>query len=44
LPAASQALAFDMVEPGEDLDRRDHINYHVCRLSRSPILKMLKNF
>ena len=25
-------LDFDVVEPGEDLDQRDHINYYICGL------------
>jgi ABC-type molybdate transport system substrate-binding protein len=31
--AASTGLVFDVVEPGESLDRRDHVNYYVCKLS-----------
>ncbi len=33
--AASSGFAFDVVEPGEDLDRREHVNYYICRLSGS---------
>ena len=31
--AASKGLNFEVVEPGEELDRRHHINYYVCRLA-----------
>jgi ABC-type molybdate transport system substrate-binding protein len=34
--AASTGLVFDVVEPGDDLDRRDHVNYYVCKLFGSP--------
>ena len=34
--AGSSGLAFDVVEPGEDLDQRDKINYYVCKLSNAP--------
>jgi ABC-type molybdate transport system substrate-binding protein len=34
--AKSSGLAFDVVEPGEDLDQRDKINYYVCKLSNVP--------
>jgi molybdate transport system substrate-binding protein len=34
--AKSSGLAFDVVEPGEDLDQRREINYYVCKLSNSP--------
>jgi molybdate transport system substrate-binding protein len=34
--ARSCGLAFDVVEPGEDLDQRDKINYYVCKLSNAP--------
>jgi len=34
--AKSCGLAFDVVEPGEDLDQRDKINYYVCKLSNAP--------
>lgn len=29
-------LAFDVVEPGEDLDQRDRTNYYVCKLKNAP--------
>ncbi len=34
--ARSCGLAFDVVEPGEELDQRDKINYYVCKLSNAP--------
>lgn len=34
--AAASGLVFDVVEPGDDLDRRDHVNYYVCKLLGSP--------
>ncbi|RLC26280.1 MAG: molybdenum ABC transporter substrate-binding protein [Deltaproteobacteria bacterium] len=34
--ARSYGLAFDIVEPGDDLDQRDKINYYVCKLSNAP--------
>jgi ABC-type molybdate transport system substrate-binding protein len=34
--AAATGFVFDVVEPGNDLDRRDHVNYYVCKLSGSP--------
>lgn len=34
--ARSTDLEFDVIEPGEDLDQRDKINYFVCRLKRAP--------
>ncbi|MBU4208158.1 MAG: substrate-binding domain-containing protein [Proteobacteria bacterium] len=34
--AKSCGLAFDVVEPGEELDQRDKINYYVCKLSNAP--------
>ena len=33
--AGSSGLKFDVVEPGEDLDQRDQINYYICKLSNS---------
>jgi ABC-type molybdate transport system substrate-binding protein len=30
--AQNFGLAFEVVEPGEDLDQREHINYYVCKL------------
>ena len=34
--AARTGFVFDVVEPGEDLDRRKNVNYYVCKLSGSP--------
>ncbi len=34
--ARSTELAFEVVEPGEELDQRDKINYYVCRLIKAP--------
>ena len=34
--ARSCGLAFDVVEPGKELDQRDKINYYVCKLSNAP--------
>ena len=34
--AASEGLACEIVEPGETLDRRYHINYYICRLANAP--------
>jgi len=34
--ARSCGLAFDVVEPGEELDQRNKINYYVCKLSNAP--------
>jgi ABC-type molybdate transport system substrate-binding protein len=44
LHAESQGLAFGVVEPGEKFDRRDHINYYVCRLSGPPNSENAKKF
>ena len=30
--AQKSGLAFEVVEPAEDLDQREHINYYVCKL------------
>ncbi len=42
--AASTGFAFDVVEPGEDLDRREHVNYYICRLAGSPHPKNAQKF
>jgi ABC-type molybdate transport system substrate-binding protein len=42
--AAAEGFNFDVVEPGEDLDRRGHVNYYVCKLSRSPNPENAQNF
>ena len=34
--ARSGGLAFEVVEPGDDLDQRDRIDYYACRLRRCP--------
>jgi ABC-type molybdate transport system substrate-binding protein len=33
--ARKSNLAVDMVEPGEDLDQRDRINYYICKLKNA---------
>ena len=32
--AKASGLSFDVVEPGEDFDQRNRINYYVCKLKR----------
>ncbi len=34
--AQTTGLAFETVEPGEDLDQRAHINYYICQLKAAP--------
>jgi len=34
--ARSSGLGLDVVEPGEDLDQRERINYYVCKLKNAP--------
>ncbi len=34
--AGSTGLKFDVIEPGEDLDQRENINYYICRLKNAP--------
>jgi ABC-type molybdate transport system substrate-binding protein len=34
--AAQTGLEFDVVEPGEELDQRDKIDYYVCKLKKAP--------
>lgn len=34
--ARTTGLAFDVIDPGENLDQRDRINYFVCRLKDAP--------
>jgi ABC-type molybdate transport system substrate-binding protein len=34
--ARSTRLAFDVIEPGAELDQRDRINYYICMLQRAP--------
>jgi len=33
--AKSSGLAFEVIEPGEDLDQRDRINYYICKLKNA---------
>ena len=34
--AKSAGLAFDAIDPGEEFDQRNKINYYVCRLIKAP--------
>ena len=34
--ARASGIRFDIVEPGEDLDQRDRIEYYICKLKRAP--------
>jgi ABC-type molybdate transport system substrate-binding protein len=34
--ARDSGLAFEVVEPGEDLDQRERVNYYVCKLLNAP--------
>jgi ABC-type molybdate transport system substrate-binding protein len=34
--AADAGLVFDVIEPGEDLDQRDKIDYYACKLKNAP--------
>jgi ABC-type molybdate transport system substrate-binding protein len=34
--AQKSGLAFEVVEPGEGLDQREHINYYICKLLNAP--------
>lgn len=36
LYARTTGLQFEVIEPGEDLDQRDRINYYVCKLKKAP--------
>ncbi len=36
IQARRAGLDIDVVEPGEELDQRDHINYYACKLARAP--------
>ncbi len=42
--ARSTGLAFSVVEPGEDLDQRNHINYYICKLKKAPHPENAKKF
>lgn len=44
LHAKSSGLAFEVVEPGDDLDQRDRINYYVCKLKNAPHPENALNF
>ena len=34
--AKDSGLSIDVVEPGEDLDQRNRINYYICKLTKAP--------
>lgn len=34
--AKASGLSFDVVEPGEDFDQRNRINYYICKLKHAP--------
>jgi ABC-type molybdate transport system substrate-binding protein len=34
--AKASDLSFDVVEPGEEFDQRNRINYYICKLKQSP--------
>ncbi len=42
--AQQSNLSVDMIEPGEDLDQRDRINYYVCRLKAATHPENAKKF
>ena len=42
--ARSTELAFDVIEPGPDLDQRDKIDYYICRLQNAPHPMCAQNF
>lgn len=42
--AGTTGLAFDVVEPGEDIDQRKHINYFVCKLKNAPNIENAQKF
>lgn len=42
--AKATGLAFDVVEPGEDLDQRNRINYYICKLKNAPNPKNAEKF
>jgi ABC-type molybdate transport system substrate-binding protein len=44
LHARTTDLAFDIVEPGPDLDQRDRINYYICRTTHAPHTENAKRF
>ncbi|UCD91145.1 MAG: substrate-binding domain-containing protein [Desulfobacterales bacterium] len=44
LHARTTGLAFDVIEPGEDLDQRAQINYFVCKLKHAPNIENAHKF
>jgi ABC-type molybdate transport system substrate-binding protein len=42
--ARATGLAFEVVEPGEDIDQRAHINYFVCKLKNAPNIENAQKF
>jgi ABC-type molybdate transport system substrate-binding protein len=42
--AQSTDLAFDVIEPGADLDQRESIDYYICRLRHAPHPKSAQIF
>ncbi|MGW8304109.1 MAG: molybdate ABC transporter substrate-binding protein [Desulfobacterales bacterium] len=42
--AQSSDLAFDVIEPGADLDQRESIDYYICRLRHAPHPQSAQNF
>ena len=42
--AQSSDLAFDVIEPGADLDQRESIDYYICRLRHAPHPQNAQNF
>ncbi len=42
--ARSSDLAFDVIEPGADLDQRESIDYYICRLRNAPHPQSAQNF
>jgi ABC-type molybdate transport system substrate-binding protein len=42
--AQSGDLAFDVIEPGADLDQRENIDYYICRLRQAPHPQNAQNF
>ena len=42
--AQSRDLAFEVIEPGADLDQRENIDYYICRLRQAPHRQNAQNF
>jgi len=42
--AQSRDLAFEVIEPGADLDQRENIDYYICRLRQAPHPQSAQNF